>query len=222
MYEDDKPLVQYTSQPTPPVAPPKSHKGMKIVGMVLLVLLLLGTSGFGAYAYMQNMQLKTDISSRDGKITDLNSQVSKLKADDKTASDAQQTSSNTFDIDELGISIVLPDAVKDATYSYVGKTSTGGVDTATVSLSTKTLTDLDKTCSSFGIAPPLGALSKTTGQYPKDANVQTATGTLVKQFSGYYIAYGSPQSLCSEKQSKDFPDTLLKFKAALSTVKELN
>jgi hypothetical protein len=222
MYEDDKPLVQYTSQPTPPVVPPKSHKGMKIVGMVLLVLLLLGTSGFGAYAYMQNMQLKTDISSRDGKITDLDNQVTKLKADSKTASSAQQTSTNTFAIDELGISIVLPDAAKDATYSYVGKTSTSGVDTSTVTLSTKTLTDLDKTCSSFGIAPPLGALSKTTGQYPKDANVQTTSGTLVKQFSGYYITYGSPQSTCSDKQTSNFADTLLKFKTALSSVKELN
>ena len=222
MYEDDKPLVQYTSQPTPPVAPKKSHKGMKVVGVILLVLLLLGTSGFGAYAYMQNVQLKTDISSRDGKITDLDNQITKLKADNKTASDAQQTTSSTFDISELGVSIVLPDAAKDATYSYDGKTTASGVDTSTVSLSTKTLTDLDKTCSSFGIAPPLGTLSKTTGQYPKDANVQTASGTLVKQFSGYYIAFTSPQSQCSTKQPSNFTDTLLKFKTALSSVKELN
>lgn len=222
MYEDDKPLVQYTSQPTPPVAPKKSHKGMKIVGVILLVLLLLGTSGFGAYAYMQNMQLKTDISSRDAKISDLDSQVAKLKADNKTASEAQQTTSNTFNLTELGISIVLPDATKDVTYSYAGKTSASGIDTSTVTLSTKTLTDLDKTCSSFGIAPPLGSLNKTTGQYPKDANVQTASGTLVKQFSGYYIAYVSPQSTCSSKQPTNFTDTLLKFKTALSSVKELN
>jgi len=224
MYEDDKPLVQYTSQPTPPVAPKKSHKGMKIVGVILLVLLLLGTSGFGAYAYMQNMQLKTDISSRDGKISDLDSQISKLKADNKTASDAQQTeaASNTLKVAELGISVALPDATKDTTYSYAGKTSVSGIDTSTVTLSTKTLTDLDKTCSSFGIAPPLGSLNKTTGQYPKDANVQTASGTLVKQFSGYYIAYVSPQSTCSSKQPTNFTDTLLKFKTALSSVKELN
>jgi len=224
MYEDDKPLVQYTSQPTPPVQPKKSRKGLKVTGIVFLVLLLLGASGFSAYTWMQNTQLKTDLSSRNTKIDDLNKQVAKLTADDKTASQTQQTdtTSNTLKIAELGISITLPDAAKDATYSYTGKTSTSGVDTSTVSISTKTLTDLDSACSSFGIAPALGALNKVTGQYPKDANAQTTSGTLVKQFSGYYISYGSPQSVCSAKQPTNFTDTLLKFKTALSSVKELN
>lgn len=224
MYEDDKPLVQYTSQPTPPVAPKKSRKGLKITGIIFLVLLLLGASGFGAYSWMQNTQLKTDLASRDSKIDDLNKQVSKLTADNKTASETQQadTASTALKIAELGISITLPDAAKDATYSYTGKTSSSGIDTSTVSISTKTLTDLDKACSSFGVAPALGALNKVTGQYPKDANVQTTSGTLVKQFSGYYIAYGSPQSTCSTKEPANFTDTLMKFKTALSSVKELN
>jgi hypothetical protein len=221
MYEDETPLVQYTSQPTPPVQPKKSHKGLKVTGIILLVLLLLGTSGFGAYTWMQNSQLKADLSSRDSKIDDLNKQVSKLTADSKSASETPKTD-NTFEINELGISIVLPDAAKDATYSYTGKTSASGIDTSTVSISTKTLTDLDKACSSFGIAPALGALNKVTGQYPKDANAQTTSGTLVKQFSGYYIAYGSPQSTCSAKEPANFTDTLMKFKTALSSVKELN
>lgn len=223
MYEDETPLVQYTSQPTPPEKPKKSRKGLKITGVIFLALLLLGASGFGVYTWMQNTQLKTDLSGRDGKIDDLNKQVTKLTADNKTASQTQQTDTtgNTLKITELGISITLPDAAKDATYSYAGKTTSAGVDRSTVTLSTKTLTDFDVACSSFGGAPPLGTLNKVTGQYPKDANAQTTSGTLIKQFSGYYIVYSSPQSVCS---TKDVPigDVLSKFKTALTSVKELN
>jgi hypothetical protein len=223
MYEDETPLVQYTSQPTPPEKPKKSRKGLKITGIIFLVLLLLGASGFSVYTWMQNTQLKTDLSSRDGKIDDLNKQVTKLTADNKTASQTQQTDTtgNTLKITELGISIALPDAAKDATYSYTGKTSASGVDRSTVTLSTKTLTDLDTACSSFSTAPALGELTKVTGQYPKDTTGPAST-FLVKQFSGYYVAYGSPQSTCSAKQPTSFTDTLLKFKTALSSVKELN
>jgi hypothetical protein len=212
---NEEPLVSYTSQPQPV----KSHKGLKITLIVFLVLVFLGAVGYaGYYLWDKNRTLQADVSSRDTEIKDLKAQVADLSATDA----AVESDDSRFKIRELGVSLELPDKLKDLTYSYTGKSPSARYEGHGISLSTKTLTDLDKACTSFGAAPPLGSLVKVTGQYPKDANVDTTPGQLVKQFSGYYVAVSHAQAACgNEKTDATTIELRSLFKDALPTIKEL-
>ena len=130
---------------------------------------------------------------------------------------------NVVKIPELSIEITVPDSIKDLV--YVAKTVQGdsfpsgpGAD-----FSTATLTSKDQECSDTGSAPPLGGLTKTAGQYPTDPTIDNASGSLVKQFSGFYISYSSPQAICSENSATEALATQQKsaFTTALKTVTQL-
>jgi hypothetical protein len=212
---NEEPFVSYTSQPQPV----KNHKGLKITLIVLLVLALLGAAGYGGYyLWNKNRALQTDVSNRDTEIKDLKAQVADLSAEDTTA----EADKNRFKIQELGVSLQLPEKLlKDVTYSYMGKSVSTKYDGHNARFSTKALTDLDKNCAASGTAP-LGILTKVTGQYPKEANVETTPGQLVKQFSDYYIAFTSPQAACSDsKLDTTVTEALTSFKDTFSTIKEL-
>jgi len=82
------------------------------------------------------------------------------------------------------------------------------------------------------IVPPLGLIAKIDGQYPSSESGATDAGTLIKQFSTYYIAVAyfgeksKPSTSCSDK---DIPAALNEatselrrdLEKAISTVKEL-
>jgi Tfp pilus assembly protein PilV len=198
----------------------KNFKGLKIFAVIILSILMLGGAGYSAYAWQQNQNLSSSSNTQKNTIKDLEQQLSSLKNSGVTNN--TQLVGNTVSLRELGISITVPDSVKDLTYSYSSYAS-GSSKRESVSFSTKALTDkyaAESECTSFGTAPPLGGLSKVAGKYPVDANVQNAPGTLVKQFASYYIAYSNPQSICSSTET-DISVELSDFKKSFSTIKEL-
>lgn len=207
------------SIPLTPEETPKKRRSLgKSIALVIVILLAIAGVGYSVYAYMQNTSQQSALSDKDAQITALNKQISTLKAEatsDTTTTDTSTTSGNVIVIRELGISITVPDSIKDLTYSY---SPTVNKD-ALVQFSTKTLTDkyvATGECSSSGTAPPLGALERMSGQAP----ATLMSSMLVKQFSGYYITYSSPQAVCAQSQTT-VPAELQIFKDSLSTVKAL-
>lgn len=207
---------QPTSQSVP-IKIKKSHRAIKITALITLLIAVIGSITYSVYAWQKNETLSSSVSDKNSQISKLNDELSLLKPGLKTESKV-----NTVTIKELGISVTVPDSIKDITYSYKSYKSSGSVR-ETVKFSTKTLTDTYAStaeCTSFGSAPPLGELSKIVGDYPKEPNVDNTPGRLVKQFNGYYVAYSSPQSVCANAQTS-VPAGLNVFIESLSTVKEL-
>ena len=135
-------------------------------------------------------------------------------------------STSIFKIPQLGIEFTVPDTIKDVIYTVdPSGTLSNGQKVQSVSLSTETITRLDADCSDTGSAPPLGTISKTTGKYPTnpDVDLNNASGGLIKQFPTYYIAWDSPQASCGSTMSvstKALTDANL-FGPSLKTVKPL-
>jgi cell division protein FtsL len=207
-----------TSEPRTTVK--KSKGTSKIVIILLLTLIILGSVSYSVYSWLQNQQQKTDLNSKNAQISKLNDELSSLKSESKA-----ESKSNVIPIKELGISITVPDSISDITYSYESYKSNGTIENAreTVGLSTKSLTDTYAStadCTSFDSSPPLGTLSKVVGVYPEVPNVHNTPGRLVKQFDGYYIAYTNSQSLCANGQTSA-PEEYDIFIEYLPTVKEL-
>jgi len=214
------PEATLTPEPEPatPSAPTqKPRKGLKFVVIILLVLIALGGVGYSVYAMMQNSSQSALLSDKDAQIKTLNVKVATLEtqAPSTTVVTATKSTGNVIPIRELGVSITVPDSIKDVTYSY--KPSTYGEETQ---FSTKKLTDTYKAtseCTSFGASPPLGLIERREGQAGSGA---TASTTVIKQFSTFFILYSTPQAPCANGQT-GAPAELQIFKDSLSTLKEL-
>lgn len=168
------------------------QKRSKIWTIVLVVLILIVFVGgiYGVYAYQQNKikKLNTQVTSLTSQTSALNTEISNLKNSPSASINTSSSSTQTiFKVPELGMSLTVPAALADLTY-----VTNSAKDTA--NLSTTNLSTLDSTCTASASTAPLGSLSKTNGQYPTSSS---ATTTLVKQFSTYYISYTKPSSACS-------------------------
>jgi len=188
----------------------KKSGAVKAVLIVLLVLLAVAGIGYSVYAWTQNNALQSDVSNRDAQIKTLSTEVSSLKA----ASTEEGTAGNVIQIREMGLSIAVPDSIKDLTYSYA-KSKSGP---ELVSFSTKAITDKyssTSACVAFSASPPLGALAKVNGKY----DAAKATSPLLKQFDTFYVMYAVPPTNCDPTLSVATEREALK--TALSTIKEL-
>jgi len=176
-----------TQSVTPEPTAPKQKSGFKKVLLVLLVLVLIGGTGYGVY-YWQQQQVKTlnaQVTTLTVQAAGLNRQITVLNAQVKAA---KTTNQNVIKFTNLGFQITVPDSIKDLTFTTASKT--------TSTLSTASLAAKASTCSAT--AGPLGAFSKVTGTYtPKADGTTTGNGAFVKQFTGYYIVWLTPQTTCS-------------------------
>jgi|GEM_PF-2133221 len=104
-------------------------------------------------------------------------------------------------IKELGISITVPDSIKDLTYTYTADgtpTRVGGsnIVVGSVNFSTTSLTAKYPACSSDK-ANPLGGLTKITGVYTDGVLGPTwSGGGMAKQFSDSFLTFAGPQFAC--------------------------
>jgi Tfp pilus assembly protein PilV len=157
-----------------------NNKGFTLVEVLLLIVVLILVGGLGYLGYKQvNKKSKTSTSSTTAATT------TKITTSATTSTPNQ----NIVKIPELGIQITVPDSIKDLTYKAENM---DGVEYA--SFSTTTVTNLDAACSATNGA--IGRLSKTSGQY-SSIGTNGESGSLVKQFSTFYILFVSPQSACS-------------------------
>lgn len=204
-----------------PIKPAKKHRGLKIVGYSLLLAIVIGGVGYLTYTWQQENQ--TSAASINDKNAQIDSLTKSLAAATGSTDKTVATSGNVIAIRELGISISVPDALKDVTYNYKSAGKDETVKSEVVSFSTKKITDLnrDGMCSAY-VDAPLGALVKMDGQFP-DTSDAGSPPSLVKQFDDYYVAYAHPQSYCTDdaSQSKTISSALSSFIEAIKSVKEL-
>lgn len=117
------------------------------------------------------------------------------------ALDKTTQKSNILSIHELGISIVVPDSIKDLTYTYTADgmpTHIGGsnIDVGSVNFSSVSLTNKYPECSSDK-ANPLGSLTKITGTYGDGVLGPTwSGGGVAKQFPDSFLTFVGPQFAC--------------------------
>lgn len=156
-----------------------NNKGFTLVEVLLLIVVLILVGGLGYLGYKQvNKKSSTSTSTTTATTTKTT-----------TPATTPTPNQNIVKIPELGIQITVPDSIKDLTYKAENM---DGVEYT--SFSTTTVTNLDAACSATNGA--IGRLSKTSGQY-SSIGTNGESGSLVKQFSTFYILFSSPQSTCS-------------------------
>jgi len=154
-----------------------NNKGFTLVEVLLLIAVLILVGGLGYLGYKQvNKKSSTSTSS------------TATTTKTTTPATTPTPNQNIVKIPEMGIQITVPDSIKDLTYKAV---NVDGVEYT--SFSTTTVTNLDAACSATNGA--IGGLVKASGQYSSIGTNEALS--LVKQFSTFYILFGSPQSTCS-------------------------
>jgi len=164
-----------------------SHKQTGSVHIIIISIATLAILGILGFVLWNNFLNKK---------TDSVSKVSTQPTDIKTV-----PRPNILNIRELGISIVVPDSIKDLTYTYTASGSPTRVDgsniiVGSVNFSTKSLTNKYPECSSDK-ANPLGGLTKITGTYTDGVLGPTwSGGGVIKQFPDNFLTFTSPQYAC--------------------------
>ena len=157
-----------------------------VVIIIVLVVAIIGALGFVMW---QNFIKTKPVDSKASQQTTNPSQTSKLIE-------------NVIKIPEMGISFVVPNSLKDLTYTYSSAnqpTKVGGsnIIVATASFSTKTLTGSYPDCSSGGGTPPLGVVTKITGTYSDGVLGPTwSGGGAAIQFSDSFLTFAHAQAAC--------------------------
>jgi type II secretory pathway pseudopilin PulG len=200
---------EYNSPPQPmPQHQPEVYGGAVKRGgffKYLLVLVLIAAAAAGVY-YWQNQKvsdLNKQLKDSSAAVNSLSSQLANARNSASALSSAGDPA--TVTIKELTLQLTLPGSLKDLTYkvldvNYKKPNNTLGTY-STAFLSTTALDKLESgKCASTGFKadsnPPLGFLTKTTGQYPKAPTADNSTGTLIKQFTDYYVAYRTSATGC--------------------------
>lgn len=167
-----------------------NNKGFGFLGVLLVIIVLAAAGGVGVYVYHKNHKAKTSSNTS-----------SSGAAGNATTPGSSKTT--LVKIPELGIQLTVPSSLKDFSYvaANVDYSDPGNNDLGTYPtayMGTKQLESQGcNATGKIGNAPPLGFLTKTTGQYPTNPTSDNTTGTLVKQFSTFYISYRSSMA-CSQ------------------------
>jgi type II secretory pathway pseudopilin PulG len=187
----------------------KKELGFTVVEVLLTLILIALIVLIGLYVYSNH------------KTTNKTSTTNPTTSTTKTSSSSTTISNqDVIKISELGIEITVPNSIKDLTYQLQPTVTLANGVTATYAyFSTMSLTRADSGCSDSN--GPLGSLERAAGQYPGGDVVDY--GTLVKQFSDFYISSATPQAACS---SSDTVQSLAQtqkqaFVTAESTISQL-
>ena len=180
----------------------KGSKTMTMIIGVIILVLIIGCV-YGVYSWQHSKVTKLE-STNSALTTTTSSLEAQLNSADKNlTADQAIIDSNTVSVPTLGFSLSVPSALKDLTVAAKTnptKLTVNGVSVTPteVNLSSTSLAALDSACSTANGA--LGVLSKTSGQYPTTPTATNSSGTLVEQFTTYYLAYSTPAA-CSKTAS---------------------
>jgi len=190
----------------------KHQHGFSTVGIITLLLVVVAAVTVTGVAVFHKPSVHKDATSG------TQTQPAANSSSSAPSSASTVSTQNQVVIPELGITLTVPNAIKDLQYTAVAKVSAQNV--SSVDLTTKSLVTAEPACDTTGASPSaFGRLSKTNGQYPSDPSL--ASGRLVKQFSSFYISYVAPQASCAVSNAN--AETLLEsqradLQAALSSV----
>jgi cytoskeletal protein RodZ len=206
----------------------KNKAGFSTIEALLIIVIIALLAFVGGFVWHSKQTADKTLTAATSSSSSSSTVKQQAKATTPTSPSATQAASTTvFKIPELGIEITVPNAIKDIVYTVnpPGTLSTGQ-QAQSVTLSTQTLTNLDADCSVSGGAPALGTVSKVTGQYPTNPDVDSnnVSGGLVEQFPSYYIGWNSPQAACgtaTTTNSEALADTNLFSTALDATVQPI-
>jgi hypothetical protein len=155
-----------------------------------------------------------------------------------TKTNTSKNEQRVIKIPELDIEFTVPSSLKNLQwvvvnldYSDPGNNNLGTYPTAY--LGNKDLTDRNKGCEvtgKLGSVPPLGFLTKTPGQYPANPTADNTTGSLVKQFSDFYIGdrgngglscFGDETGVTLNNDTKLLATQMNDLGSSLKTIKKL-
>lgn len=200
----------------------KSTKQAGFSGITLLLLLatLLIIAGIGSYLYSKQSRSQTKPKVVAAGSTAYSGQTTSPGgipggASGTTTTPAPTATGTTVRVTEAGFSITVPDSLKDLTYH---------VNNGTVSFSTQSLSAAAASCSANnGGSGAFDTVTKGSGTYKPPANA--ANGGLIKQYSGFYLAYTLPTGPCAKglpvATQNLLDDQAQAFYTALSTVTSL-
>jgi hypothetical protein len=193
---------------------------MQLYGEALILVLVIALFAVYGWQHGKVTTLTAQKLAADQAVDKLNNQIVPLEAAAKTSSTAGAGNQNVFTIPQLGIELTVPASLKTLTYYYASSTSGKVAD-----LSTTTLADLNSGCAETlakdtGNGDALGGLFRGTGTGTTSEDV-----TVVKQFSGYYIAYVQPQDTCANSNNNAVAaaaaDETADLQASFSTIRPL-
>ena len=185
-----------SSDSKPALSAPITHGPIKtkkaglmtfILSALLVLVILIAVLGVYSWQHKQVASLNSQVSSLNAQNASLSQQLATAKAAAaKSSTQASVNSNYAFKISQLGVTLTVPAGLADITYQIDSQGNS-------VNLSTQTLTSLDSSCGASATGTKaLGILLKGNGEF------KATTGTtLVKQFSGSYIAYSAPTANCS-------------------------
>jgi len=142
-----------------------------------------------------NNKAKNYKKASDAQIQQLQKQLEELK-NSKSTSTTNNQASGTFavNIPEIGITLNVPDAIKDLEYGistgYIGKNN---IKVTSALFSTSSLVKSEPNCKDS-----LGSISKIESQY--NSSNTYGYGPLIKQYPSYYLVFTGPQATCSNDQ----------------------
>lgn len=150
------------------------------VVIIILVVVLVGALGF---IFWQNF---------------LKSPVIEGSRVEGTQNNEQQPpnedhASYVLNIPELNLKLDVDSKLKGLAYQY----------NRPASAVTFNSDEMSKYCSLEADDAPLGVVFKVDGQYPSEPSVVNTPGTLMKQYSDFYLAYRSPQQGCSQQKDNE-------------------
>lgn len=172
----------------------KSGKGLTVALVIVIILAIAAV--VGTWYYMNN-KAKNDKKAQDAQIQQLQNQLNELKNNNSNSSSNSSQPANTFavNIPEIGVTLNVPDAIKDLQYKVGSGTITqGNIKVTTVEFSTASLTKADPQCEN-----QIGSISKVETKY--SANNNYGYGPLIKQYPSYYLTFAGPQATCSNNQT---------------------
>lgn len=204
----------------------KDYRGFSIVE-VLIAGLILVFFGFAAmFTYRVEHHKQTNTSSLSSKTTPASTATKASDAPPQDTSPAittntttapsQKPNQNVITISPIGVTITVPDSLKDLTYNA----TTASNGTTTVSFSTTSLTQAAPSCSATSAQGAFETIIRGRGQYPGPAH--PSSGALITQQPTFYVAYELPTGPCGENLSPNVQNLLDQqaqdFDSSLSTI----
>ena len=171
----------------------KGFSGIEIL-MVVVIVALIGVVGY--MVYKNKHQPNKIVTVTKTVVTPASKNTTPTTTTPQT-----QTNQNIVKFPELGIEITVPDSIKDLTYVTEYQTdSTNGKPITYARLTTKSLEQLDSSCSASDSA--LGVITKGIGTYPgQNPPTFDNYGDLQKQLTGFFIGYSRSKAACSQTAS---------------------
>lgn len=169
----------------------RTQGSVTVVIIVILTVAIIGSLGYVAWNSFRNEKT-------------ISATPSETKASTRKLTEDVPVENKVI-IEELGISVVVPDSIKDLTYTYTPngqptKVNGKNIVVGSVKFSTESLMSKYPECSPEE-GSPLGALTKVTGIHTDDVLGPTwSGGGLKKQFSDNFITFVGPQYACFATQ----------------------